>query len=56
MTRYAAIEAAVVADAAVIWIGHSEQAALVKPRLENYVLTPIGVAQWAKVRIRKDEG
>jgi ABC-type transport system substrate-binding protein len=51
MALYAEIEQRLVDDAPVIFTTHSLSAELVSPRLENYLLTPIGVAQWQGVSI-----
>ena len=51
MALYAQIEQQIVDDAAAIFFSHSLSAVLVKPHLQNYVLTPIGVAQWRTVQI-----
>jgi ABC-type oligopeptide transport system substrate-binding subunit len=46
LTLYQEIERLIVADAPVVFVAHSLSAVLVKPELQGYVLTPIGVAQW----------
>jgi oligopeptide transport system substrate-binding protein len=51
MALYAEIEQRLVDDAPAIFTTHSLSAELVSPRLENYLLTPIGVAQWQGVSI-----
>ena len=51
MALYAEIEQRLVDDAPGIFTVHSLSAELVSPRLQNYILTPIGVAQWDRVRI-----
>jgi ABC-type transport system substrate-binding protein len=51
MALYAQIEQQITADAPVVFFSHSLSAVLVKPHLQNYVLTPIGVAQWRSVQI-----
>jgi oligopeptide transport system substrate-binding protein len=50
---YADIERAIVADAPVVFLSHSLSAVLVKPHLQNYVLTPMGVAQWHRVNVSR---
>jgi ABC-type oligopeptide transport system substrate-binding subunit len=52
MALYAEIEQRLVDDAPAIFTVHSLSAELVNPRLQNYVLTPIGVAQWQHVSIQ----
>ena len=52
--QYAEIEGLIVADAPVVFLVHSQSAVLIKPRVQGYVLTPIGVAQWHRVRV--DDG
>ena len=51
MALYAQIEQMIVADAPAVFLTHSFSAVLVKPRLQNYVLTPMGVAQWHRVSL-----
>lgn len=51
MSQYAAIEQQIIADAPVVFTSHGLTAVLVKPHLQNYVLTPIGVPQWHRVRL-----
>lgn len=46
MARYAEIEQQLVAQAPVAFIAHSLSAVLVKPYVQGYELTPIGVPQW----------
>jgi oligopeptide transport system substrate-binding protein len=53
MVQYAAIERMIVADAPVLFLTHSLAAELVKPYVENYVWTPIGVAQWHQVGLNR---
>jgi ABC-type transport system substrate-binding protein len=53
MERYHEIERLIVADAPVVFLSHSLSAVLVKPQLENYVLTPIGVPQWHLVSVER---
>lgn len=43
---YATAEQRIVEAAPVIFTSHSLSAVLVKPELQNYVLTPLGVRQW----------
>lgn len=49
LALYADIERRIVADAPVVFVSHSLQAALVSPDLDGYVLTPMGVRQWHRV-------
>lgn len=51
MDQYGTIEQQIVEDAPSVFLTHSLSAVLVKPRVENYVLSPIGVAQWHLVRL-----
>ena len=51
LSIYAEAEAQIVADAPVIFLVHSQSAVLIKPRLQGYVLTPIGVPQWHRVNV-----
>ncbi len=56
MGLYAGIERQIVADSPAAFLSHSLSATLVKPRVQNYVETPIGVAQWHRVALGKGEG
>ena len=49
LALYAQVEQQLVADVPVIFLAHGVTAVLVKPRVQNYVLTPLGVAQWDQV-------
>ncbi len=49
LRRYADIEARLVAEAPVVFVSHGQSAVLVKPRVLDYVLTPLGVAQWHRI-------
>jgi hypothetical protein len=51
MALYAGIESALVAAAPVAFISHDKAAVLVKPRLQGYRLTPIGVPIWHLVTV-----
>ncbi len=51
LAQYAAIESQIVLDAPAVFVSHGFKAALVSPRVQNYVLTPIGVAQWRHVLV-----
>jgi oligopeptide transport system substrate-binding protein len=51
MAQYAEIERMIVEDAPAVFLTHSLSAELVKPYVENYVTTPIGVAQWHRVSL-----
>jgi ABC-type transport system substrate-binding protein len=53
LTQYAEIERLIVADAPVIFVSHSLQAALISPDLDGYVLTPLGVRQWHRVGVER---
>lgn len=48
---YATIEQQIVSDAPVVFVSHNLTAVLLKPRLLNYELTPIGVPQWHHVSL-----
>ena len=50
---YADIEGQIVADAPVVFTSHGLTAVLVKPHVQNYKLTPIGVPQWHRVWLDK---
>lgn len=51
MALYAQIEQQLVDDAPAIFTTYSLSAELVSSRLENYLLTPIGVPQWQRVSL-----
>jgi ABC-type transport system substrate-binding protein len=51
MAQYGEIEQLIVADAPVVFLSHGMSAVLVKPHLQNYVETPIGIAQWHLVEV-----
>ena len=51
LAQYTAIERQIIADAPVVFVSHGLTAVLVKPRLLNYQLTPIGVPQWHHVSL-----
>ncbi len=51
LSLYAAAEQQIINDAPVVFVNHSLLSQLVKPRLQNYVATPIGVAQWSHISI-----
>jgi oligopeptide transport system substrate-binding protein len=51
LAQYGDIERQIVAGAPAVFLVHSLSAVLVKPYVENYVLTPIGVPQWQEVGI-----
>jgi ABC-type transport system substrate-binding protein len=53
LAHYAEIERLLVADAPVVFVSHSLQAALVSPDLDGFVLTPIGVRQWPHVGVER---
>lgn len=50
---YGEIEHQVVADAPAVFLVHGLSAVLVKPHVESYVLTPIGVPQWQNVSVKR---
>lgn len=52
LALYAQIEAVVIEEVPVVFVNHDLAAVLVKPRLEGYVFTPIGVPQWHRVQLR----
>ena len=54
LALYQEAERLIVAQAPVVFVSHGVSAVLVKPRLQNYVLTPIGVTQWHKVSLNSD--
>jgi oligopeptide transport system substrate-binding protein len=49
LAMYQEIERRIVAAAPVVFTSHGISAVLVKPGLEGYVLTPIGIPQWQHV-------
>jgi ABC-type transport system substrate-binding protein len=51
LALYQEAERLIVAQAPVVFVSHGVSAVLVKPRLQNYVLTPIGVTQWHEVSL-----
>jgi ABC-type transport system substrate-binding protein len=51
LALYAEIEQLLINDAPAIFTTHSLSAELVAPRLQNYVLSPIGVAQWHTISL-----
>jgi ABC-type transport system substrate-binding protein len=53
LALYGDIERQIVAAAPVVFVSHDIAAVLVKPWVQNYVLTPIGVAQWQHVRVNR---
>ena len=50
---YGEIEAALIEAAPAVYVSHSLAATLVKPYIESYHLTPIGVPQWHRLRIER---
>lgn len=50
---YADIENQIIDEAAYIFVSHSISSLLVQPRIENYVLTPVGIPQWHRVNINE---
>lgn len=53
LAAYQAAERLIVQEAPVVFMSHSTTAVLVKPWLQGYVLTPMGVAQWQHVSIQR---
>lgn len=49
LALYAQAEQQIVAAAPAIFVAHSLAAVLVKPEIQGYVLTPIGVPQWHRL-------
>jgi oligopeptide transport system substrate-binding protein len=52
LALYAELETELIEAAPAVFVSHSLSAALVKPHLRGYELTPIGVAQWHLVEKR----
>ncbi len=48
---YTEIEQLIVEYAPTVFVSHGFSAVLVKPRVQGYVLTPIGVPQWHRVTL-----
>lgn len=53
MQLYADIESLIIQEAPVVFASHDLSAVLVKPRVQGYVLTPIGVPQWHRVTLNR---
>lgn len=53
LDRYHDIEQQIVAESPAIFLNHSLSAVLVKPHVQNYVTTPMGVAQWHRVSLNR---
>lgn len=51
LALYADIEQKIVEEAAAVFVSHGFSAVLVKPRIQGYVLTAIGVPQWHRVSL-----
>jgi ABC-type transport system substrate-binding protein len=51
ITLYQQAEQMIVQQAPVVFVSHSVSAVLVKPRLQNYELLPIGIPQWHTVSV-----
>lgn len=51
LAMYHQAEQIIVEQAPVVFMSHSVSAVLVKPRLQNYILSPIGVTQWHLVSL-----
>ena len=54
LAMYQEAERMIVREAPAVFVSHGITAVLVKPYLEGYVLTPIGIPQWHRVRINRD--
>ncbi len=50
---YQEAETALIAEAPALFLSHSLTAALVKPYVQGYVLTPIGIPQWHRVQLSR---
>lgn len=53
LALYAEVEQILVDEVPAIFLAHGVTAVLVKPRLQNYVLTPLGVPQWEYVSLTR---
>ena len=53
LALYHESEQKIVDQAPVVFMSHSVSAVLVKPHLQNYILSPIGVTQWHTVSVSK---
>ena len=53
MSLYARIEQMIVDDTPAIFLSHDLSAVLVKPRVQGYVLSPIGVPQWHRISLEQ---
>ncbi len=53
MAQYGEIEQLIVTDAPVAFLSHRMSAVLVKPHLQNYTETPIGISQWHLVELNR---
>ena len=53
MALYREIEQRIVEEAPAVFVAHSLSAVLVKPYLQGYELTPIGVPQWHTLSIER---
>jgi oligopeptide transport system substrate-binding protein len=51
LSLYAEIEHRIVEAAPVVFVSHGLSAVLVKPRVQGFVLTPIGVPQWHRITL-----
>ncbi|MCA9934832.1 MAG: peptide ABC transporter substrate-binding protein [Ardenticatenaceae bacterium] len=51
LALYAQVEQHLAEDVPVIFLAHGVTAVLVKPRVQNYILTPLGVPQWHLVSV-----
>ncbi|HSM59101.1 MAG TPA: peptide ABC transporter substrate-binding protein [Candidatus Sulfomarinibacteraceae bacterium] len=54
LARYREIETAVIEAAPSVFVSHDLSAALVKPYIQGYELTPIGIPQWHRVRLVRE--
>lgn len=53
LAQYSQIEQMIVEQAPSVFVAHGVAAVLVKPHVHNYILTPIGVAQWQNVSLER---
>ncbi len=51
LALYADIEQKIIDEAASVFVSHGLSAVLVKPRIQGYVLTAIGVPQWHRITL-----
>jgi oligopeptide transport system substrate-binding protein len=55
LAAYAALEEEIIVAAPAVFVSHSLSALLVSPALRNYELTPIGVPQWHRVSLAREQ-